>query len=90
MSQKKQKCHLYRINGIEDHIHIVTHLHPTIALANLVKEIKLATDDFIIKDFIIRPIQGLIYATYSFYSHSTPSESKYTKYKVVHKYYTLM
>ncbi|MDD3875665.1 MAG: transposase [Bacteroidales bacterium] len=36
---EKQNCHLYRINGIEDHIHIVTHLHPTIALANLVKDI---------------------------------------------------
>jgi len=39
--------HLYRINGVEDHIHIVTHLHPTVALANLVKDIKLASDDFL-------------------------------------------
>ena len=33
---KKKKCHLYRIGGVTDHIHIVTHLHPTIALASLV------------------------------------------------------
>ena len=32
-----KKCHLYRIGGISDHIHIVTHLHPAIALATLVK-----------------------------------------------------
>ena len=39
---KNKKCHLYRLNGVEDHIHIVTDLHPTIALSSLVKDIKLA------------------------------------------------
>ena len=37
---KNKKCHLYRINGVEDQLHIVTHLHPTIALSSLVKDIK--------------------------------------------------
>ena len=37
------KSHVYCINGVEDHIHIVTHLHPTVALAWLVKDIKLAS-----------------------------------------------
>jgi putative transposase len=40
---KNKKCHLYRINGVEDHLHIVTHLHPTVALASLVKDIKVAS-----------------------------------------------
>ena len=40
---KNQKSHLYRINGVEDHLHIVTHLHPTIALSSLVKDIKVAS-----------------------------------------------
>ncbi len=44
---KNQKCHLYRINGAADHLHIVTHLHPTIALAGLIKDIKLASSGFI-------------------------------------------
>ena len=44
---KNKKCHLYRINGVEDHLHIVTHIHPTVALASLVKDIKLASTDFI-------------------------------------------
>ncbi|HFA48801.1 MAG TPA: IS200/IS605 family transposase [Bacteroidetes bacterium] len=43
----KKKCHLYRINGVEDHLHIVTHIHPTIAPAYLVKDIKLASSGFI-------------------------------------------
>ncbi len=38
---KNKKCHLYRINGVDDHLHIATHLHPTIALSTIVKDIKL-------------------------------------------------
>ena len=43
----KKSCHLYRIGGIEDHIHILTSLHPKIALSDLVKDIKLASSDWI-------------------------------------------
>jgi REP element-mobilizing transposase RayT len=39
---RNKKCHLYQINGVEDHVHIVTHVHPTIAIASLVKDIKVA------------------------------------------------
>lgn len=34
---------LYQINGVADHIHIATHLHPTISLSSLVKDIKVST-----------------------------------------------
>ena len=44
---KNKNCHLYRINGVDDHIHIAAHLHPSIALAPLVKDIKLASSAFI-------------------------------------------
>jgi len=44
---KNKNCHLYRIGGIEDHIHIVTHIHPTVALAPLVKDIKVSSTEFI-------------------------------------------
>lgn len=44
---KNKKCHLYRINGVEDHIHIVTHIHPTVAPAFLVKDIKIASSGYI-------------------------------------------
>lgn len=40
---KNKKCHLYRIGGVSDHIHIVTHIHPTVAVASLIKDIKLAS-----------------------------------------------
>ena len=40
---KNKKCHLYIINGVEDHIHIITHIHPTISLSSLIKDIKVAS-----------------------------------------------
>ncbi|HLO58362.1 MAG TPA: IS200/IS605 family transposase [Bacteroidales bacterium] len=43
----EKKCHLYRIGGVRDHIHIVTHVHPTVALSDLVRDIKVASSGFI-------------------------------------------
>jgi putative transposase len=40
---QNKNCHLYRINGVEDHLHILTHIHPTISLSALVKDIKVAS-----------------------------------------------
>ena len=44
---KNKDCHLYRIGGVEDHVHILTELRPTIALADLVKDIKTSTSSWI-------------------------------------------
>ncbi|MBI5819409.1 MAG: IS200/IS605 family transposase [Verrucomicrobia bacterium] len=44
---KKNECHLYRLNGVADHVHILTSLHPTVALADLVKDIKVASSTWI-------------------------------------------
>ncbi|MBC7696256.1 MAG: IS200/IS605 family transposase [Burkholderiales bacterium] len=44
---KNKECHLYRIGGVEDHVHILTHLHPTVSLSSLVKDIKLASSKYI-------------------------------------------
>lgn len=40
---KNNHCHLYRINGIEDHIHIMSDLHPSISLSDYIKEIKVTS-----------------------------------------------
>ncbi|MDX9697087.1 MAG: IS200/IS605 family transposase [Bacteroidales bacterium] len=40
---KNKNCFLYRINGVEDHIHILSDLHPSIALADFVRDIKTST-----------------------------------------------
>ena len=55
---QNKNCHLYRINGVSDHLHILTHLHPTISLAALVKDIKLATTDYIENEFLFPSFKG--------------------------------
>ena len=37
---KNKNCFLYRINGMEDHIHILSDLHPSVALADYIRDIK--------------------------------------------------
>ena len=44
---RNKDSHLYRINAVEDHVHILTSLHPSIALADFVKDIKVATSVWI-------------------------------------------
>jgi len=55
---QNKKCHLYRIGGVEDHIHILFHLHPTIALSELVKDIKMASSDFIKRNQVFIGFNG--------------------------------
>lgn len=55
---KNNNCHLYQIGGVEDHVHIVTHIHPSVALANLIKDIKLASTDYIKKENLFPYFNG--------------------------------
>ena len=40
---RNKGCKLYQINGFEDHLHLISDLHPSIALANFIKDIKVAS-----------------------------------------------
>lgn len=44
---ENKNCHLYQLNGVEDHLHILTHIHPSVAISELVKNIKIASSKFI-------------------------------------------
>lgn len=55
---KNKRCHLYRINGVEDHLHIATHIHPSVPLADLVKDIKLASTHHIKKNRLFKDFGG--------------------------------
>ena len=37
---KNKNCFLYRVNGMEDHLHILCDLHPMIALADFMRDMK--------------------------------------------------
>jgi putative transposase len=45
---KNKFCHSYIVGGASNHIHIITHLHPTVNLASTVKDIKLASHKMIL------------------------------------------
>jgi len=53
-----KKCRLYRINGGSDHLHIVTHIHPEVAISSLVKDIKLASSSYIRKNHLFPGFNG--------------------------------
>ena len=40
---KHKNSHLYRINGVENHLHILTDMNPSIAPIDFVKDIKVST-----------------------------------------------
>jgi REP element-mobilizing transposase RayT len=40
---KNKGCKLYQINGSVDHLHLLSDLHPSISLANFIKDIKVAS-----------------------------------------------
>ena len=44
---KNKNCTLLRINGMEDHIHVLSDLHPSIALADYVREIKASSSHWL-------------------------------------------
>jgi len=40
---KNKNCVLFRINGMEDHIHILSDLHPSVSLADYIRDIKISS-----------------------------------------------
>ena len=44
---KNKNCILYRVNGTENHIHIVTHIHPSVSISDLVKDIKVSSSNWV-------------------------------------------
>jgi len=76
---EKNKSHPYYINGIEDHIHIATHLHPSVSLANLVREIKLTTSKAI-KNEGWFPLFEHWQEGYGAFTHSLESKEKLIHY----------
>ena len=47
---------LYAINGIENHIHLLIHLHPSVCLSDLVRDIKLSTNQWIKQNHNLLPM----------------------------------
>ena len=55
---RNKKGHLYRINGVEDHLHILSDLHPTVALADFIKDLKVGSSKWIKDDRVFPGFTG--------------------------------
>lgn len=79
-------CHLYRINGVEDHIHVLTGLKPAIALADLVKDIKVASSIWIKEQNLFPRFEGWQggYAAFTYADKDKNTVINYIKNQVEH------
>ena len=77
----QKKCHIYRINGVEDHLHILTHLHPSVALAVLVKDIKVSSSLFINEQKLFPAFSGwqVGYGAFTYSHEAKVNRIKYIK-----------
>ena len=76
---KGKKCHVYRINGVEDHTHFIFSLHPSVSLSSLVKDIKQA-GTFIIKEEKLFPAFEGWQAGYGAFTYSIEAKDNLIEY----------
>ena len=55
---KNHKSHLYRINGMEEHVHLLIGLHPTMALSDFLQKMKTASSLWLKKNPRFPHFQG--------------------------------
>ena len=74
-----KKCFLYKIGGVENHLHIIMALHPAVALSGLMKDIKLATSDWIKRENIFPYFRGW-QVGYGAFTYSIGAKEKLIEY----------
>ncbi|HZV71048.1 MAG TPA: transposase [Saprospiraceae bacterium] len=81
-----KNCHLYSVNGVEDHLHIVTHIHPMIALAPLIKDIKISCNSFINQEELIPNFNGWQdgYGAFTYSYDAVPNLVRYVQNQEAH------
>lgn len=75
----KLKCHLYRINGVADHIHILTHIHPTVAVSKYIQTVKSASTTWINDEGVFPHWLGW-QDGYAAFTHSIGEKERLTNY----------
>ncbi|NQT91317.1 MAG: IS200/IS605 family transposase [Lentisphaerae bacterium] len=55
---KNKKCHLYRVGGEMDHVHVFSDLHPTVCLSDFVKDIKVSSSKWIKDEGVFKGFGG--------------------------------
>lgn len=55
---KSLKCHLYRLGGVEDHIHIFTAIHPKVAAADYIEKVKSGATNWVRREQVFADWPG--------------------------------
>ncbi|MDD7985373.1 IS200/IS605 family transposase [Lentisphaera marina] len=55
---KNKKCHLIRINGMNEHIHILVNLHSEVSLSSYVRDVKTSTSHWLKSHGLIKDFPG--------------------------------
>ena len=89
---KNKSCHSYIVGGASNHVHIITHIHPTEAPAYLVKDIKLASHKMILENRKLFSHFSGWQVGYSGFTYHISSKEKLIKYvenqRVHHKIFS--
>ena len=84
---KNQSCHSYIVGGASNHIHIITHIHPTKCPAYIVKDIKEASHTMICRErtlFQKFPGWQIGYGGFTYHISSKESLINYVKNQAEH------
>ena len=84
---KKKSCHSYIVGGASNHIHIITHIHPTVCPAYLIKDIKEASHALILRErslFLNFPGWQVGYSGFTYHISSKDSLINYVKNQAEH------
>ena len=78
---RNKNCHLYQINGVEDHLHILTHVHPSISLSSFIKDIKISSNAFIKEKGLFPDFTGWQdgYSAFTYSFNSVPTLIQYVQ-----------
>jgi len=76
---KNKQSVLHQVNGVTDHLHILTGLHPSIALADFVKDIKLACTQWMRKEGFFPDFAGW-QEGYGAFTHSLQEKARLVDY----------
>ena len=79
---KNKSCHSYIVGGASNHIHIITHLHPAVALASVVKDIKMASHEMIKENgklFLSFPGWQVGYSAFTYHISAKENLIKYVE-----------
>jgi len=83
---KNKGCKLFILNGVEDHLHIITHIHPSVCLANLIKDIKISSNSFIKEKSLFPDFAGWQdgYGAFTYSNEALPNLIRYVQNQEAH------